>query len=377
MEASTVPAVEESTGSKTIADMMALAAERHGDRAAVKYKRDGAWHDVSFAEVGEIVSEIARGLIDLGLAPGDRVALLCATRPEWTYADFAITSAGGVVVPIYPTNSPSECAWVAGNSESRFIVCENADQVAKITQVRADLPALEAVIVDRRERRRRRRDRARGPARARPRPRRRRGGRARRRGQALRPVHVHLHVGHHRAAEGLRAHARQLPRGAQLLRVDRRARVGRGRLPLPPARALLRAADPAAGDRPRLHDRLLRRRREADRRRAQRGPPDLPAVGAADLREDLHPRHRQRRPRADQGRHPGRAEGAAAAGRRPGGPGRAAGRTSTRPTRRCSRTSARRSAATSSRPTPAPRRSPRRSSSSSTPAACRCSRATG
>src|SRR5215210_2264628 len=146
MESSTVPATSESTGSKTIADMMALAAERFGDRPAVKYKRDGAWHDVSFAETGEIVSEIARGLIDLGLAPGDRVSLLCTTRPEWTYADFAITSAGGVVVPIYPTNSPSECAWVAGNSESRFIVCEDAAQVAKIAEVRDQLPALEAVI---------------------------------------------------------------------------------------------------------------------------------------------------------------------------------------------------------------------------------------
>jgi len=147
MEASTVPAIEESTGSKTIADMMSMAAERFGDHPAVKYKRDGAWHDVSFAEAGEIVSEIARGLIGLGLQPGDRVAILCTTRPEWTYADFAITSAGGVVVPIYPTNSPSECAWVAGNSESRFIVCENAEQVAKITEVRGDLPAFEAVIV--------------------------------------------------------------------------------------------------------------------------------------------------------------------------------------------------------------------------------------
>jgi len=147
MESSTVPATSESTGSKTIADMMALAAERFGDRAAVKYKRDGEWHDVSFAETGEIVSEIARGLIDLGLAPGDRVSLLCTTRPEWTYADFAITSAGGVVVPIYPTNSPSECAWVAGNSESRFVVCEDEAQVAKITEVRGELPALEAVIV--------------------------------------------------------------------------------------------------------------------------------------------------------------------------------------------------------------------------------------
>ena len=146
MESSTVPAVEESTGSATIADMMARAAERFGDRPAAKYKRDGTWHDVSFAEVGAIVSEIARGLIDLGLEPGDRVSLLCTTRPEWTYTDFAITSAGGVVVPIYPTNSPSECAWVAGNSESRFVVCEDASQVAKITEVRGDLPALEAVI---------------------------------------------------------------------------------------------------------------------------------------------------------------------------------------------------------------------------------------
>jgi long-chain acyl-CoA synthetase len=144
---SSIAAPVESTGSTTIADMVALAGERFGDRAAVRYKRDGAWHDVSFAELGDITSEIGRGLIDLGLQPGDRVALLCTTRPEWTYADFAITSAGGVVVPIYPTNSPSECAWVAGNSESRFIVCENAEQVAKIAEVRGELPTLDAVIV--------------------------------------------------------------------------------------------------------------------------------------------------------------------------------------------------------------------------------------
>src|SRR3954470_22727935 len=97
MESSTVAASNQSTGSATIADMLGLAAERFGDRPAVRYKRDGAWHDVSFAQLGEIVSEIARGLIDLGLEPGDRVSLLCSTRPEWTYVDFAITSAGGVV----------------------------------------------------------------------------------------------------------------------------------------------------------------------------------------------------------------------------------------------------------------------------------------
>jgi long-chain acyl-CoA synthetase len=119
MESST--AAPESTGSRTIADMMGLAAERYGDHPAVTYKRGDEWATVSFRELGDIVSEIARGLIDLGLGAGDRAAVLCSTRPEWTYTSFAIASAGGVVVPIYPTNSPEECEWVASNSESRFV----------------------------------------------------------------------------------------------------------------------------------------------------------------------------------------------------------------------------------------------------------------
>jgi long-chain acyl-CoA synthetase len=148
MESSTaVPVHARATGSATIADLIALAAERHGDSPAIRHKHDVAWSDVSFAELGEIVSEVGRGLIDLGIQPGDRVAILCTTRPEWTYADFGITTTGAVVVPIYPTNSPEECQWVAGNSESRAIVCEDAVQVAKIRQVQRDLPALETIIV--------------------------------------------------------------------------------------------------------------------------------------------------------------------------------------------------------------------------------------
>ena len=140
-------ASERSTQSATIADLLLRAADRYGDRPAVRAKRGDEWVDTSFAEVGTIVSETARGLIDLGLEPGDRVALLCTTRPEWSYLDYAISSAGGVVVPVYPTNSPEECAWVAGNSEARMVVCEDAGQAAKIAQVRGELPALEQVIV--------------------------------------------------------------------------------------------------------------------------------------------------------------------------------------------------------------------------------------
>src|SRR5512144_1581930 len=145
MEAGTTPAG--GTGSTTIADLCARAAERYGDQVAIKHKVDGEWRDVTFAQVGEIVTEIGLGLIALGLQPGERVSILCNTRPEWTYADFAVSSAGGVVVPIYPTNSPEECEWVAGNSESVFVICEDAEQVAKIVAVRERLPELRHIIV--------------------------------------------------------------------------------------------------------------------------------------------------------------------------------------------------------------------------------------
>jgi long-chain acyl-CoA synthetase len=139
--------VATSTGSKTIADLIGRAAEQYGDRVAARHKVDGAWQDVTYAQIGEIVREIGLGLIDLGIEPGERVCILAKTRIEWSYCDFAISSAGGVVVPIYATNSPDECEWVAGNSEAAAIVCENAEQLAKIVAVRDRLPALRTIIV--------------------------------------------------------------------------------------------------------------------------------------------------------------------------------------------------------------------------------------
>src|ERR687886_118509 len=97
--------------------------------------------------IADLIREIGLGLIDLGIQPGERVCVLSTTRIEWTYCDFAISSAGAVVVPIYATNSPDECEWVAGNSEAVAVVCENAAQVAKIVAVRARLPELRTIVV--------------------------------------------------------------------------------------------------------------------------------------------------------------------------------------------------------------------------------------
>ncbi len=145
--ATQTPTDGSSTGSRTIADIMPRAAEQYADRPAVRYKRDGEWRDVTYAEMGETVSEIARGLIDLGVEPGERVCILASTRPEWMYCDFAIATAGGVKVTIYPTNSPEECEWVAGNSEAAVVICEDASQVAKMVKVRERLPHLRHLVV--------------------------------------------------------------------------------------------------------------------------------------------------------------------------------------------------------------------------------------
>ena len=136
---------QESTG--TIARHTVAAAERFGDRPAARWKDGDEWREKSFAEVAELVDELALGLIALGVGAGERVAILANTRPEWSFASYAVTSAGCTVVPVYPTNSPEECEWVIGNSGAKAVFCDDADQVAKIEKVRSELPDLDHVIV--------------------------------------------------------------------------------------------------------------------------------------------------------------------------------------------------------------------------------------
>jgi long-chain acyl-CoA synthetase len=137
-------AAERGTGTVTLARMAAEIASRPG--AAFRHKVDGAWTETSFAEVGATVREIAGGLLALGLGRGDRVGILCDTRPEWTLVDLGATCAATTIVPVYHTNSPSECRYVLRHADVKAVFCENAEQVAKVQEVRADLPELTHVI---------------------------------------------------------------------------------------------------------------------------------------------------------------------------------------------------------------------------------------
>jgi len=146
MEVTTAPP-DSSTASNTMADLASKAAAKHGERKALKHKVGGEWRDISYRQLGETVSEVARGLIDLGLEHGDRVAILSGTRPEWTYANLAILASGAVSVSIYQTNSVEECHYVLEHSECRAVFVENGEQLAKVREVESDLPVLEHVIV--------------------------------------------------------------------------------------------------------------------------------------------------------------------------------------------------------------------------------------
>ncbi|MCP3800949.1 AMP-dependent synthetase/ligase [Allokutzneria sp. A3M-2-11 16] len=89
---------------------------------ALRFKRDGRWRELSYEELHDEVAQVAGGLVAQGVRPGDRVAVLGQTSPEWTICDLAIDRIGAVCVPIYPTSSPQERDWVLSDSGARLLV---------------------------------------------------------------------------------------------------------------------------------------------------------------------------------------------------------------------------------------------------------------
>lgn len=131
----------------TVAALPSSAAQRFGAHLAARQRVNGEWREHTYTEVVDAVNEIALGLADLGIEPGDRVGILADTRLDWTLSSYGISAAGGVVVPVYPTNSARECEWVLGNAGAKAVVCENDGQVARVQQVLGNLPDLGHVIV--------------------------------------------------------------------------------------------------------------------------------------------------------------------------------------------------------------------------------------
>ncbi|MEV0645799.1 AMP-dependent synthetase/ligase [Phytomonospora sp. NPDC050363] len=110
-----------------------------------KPEADGTWSDVTSTRFRDEVVEIALGLVAAGIQPGDRIALMSATRYEWTLIDYAIWAVGAVSVPVYETSSADQVRWIVSNSESVAIFAEKDAHAETIASVRADLPELKQI----------------------------------------------------------------------------------------------------------------------------------------------------------------------------------------------------------------------------------------
>jgi long-chain acyl-CoA synthetase len=121
--------------------------EKSAGRPAQQFKRDGVWTTYTWRQVGDVVREVALGLIALGRQRGDAVALLSSSRAEWVQADFAILSAGCVTVPIYPSYPPHLIAYVVNDSQAKTLIVEDPGQLAKALEALPRMEGLEQIVV--------------------------------------------------------------------------------------------------------------------------------------------------------------------------------------------------------------------------------------
>jgi long-chain acyl-CoA synthetase len=132
----------------TLTQLFFTAIDRHaGLPAAFRSKVGGAWEAVTHRDAAERVQAISLGLRELGVKPGDKVALISENRPEWALGDYACLCARATDVPIYPTLPPKQTEYILRDSESVAVLCSTAAQVDKVLEVRSALPGLKHVIV--------------------------------------------------------------------------------------------------------------------------------------------------------------------------------------------------------------------------------------
>jgi long-chain acyl-CoA synthetase len=134
------------SGDTTVLRSLVAAQQRQvelrGAAPALRYRRAGNWHAMSWLEWQESSRALAAALIGLGIQPGDHVAILANTGVEWVLVDLAIQMAGAVTVPIYASCTAEQIAFLLRDCDAQLVFCENLEQLQKVAQKRAELPAL-------------------------------------------------------------------------------------------------------------------------------------------------------------------------------------------------------------------------------------------
>jgi len=121
--------------------------ERYGpNHTAMRHKHHGIWQPYTWKDYYLNVKYLALGLISLGFDPGDKVLIIGDNAPQWYYSELAAQSNHGASVGLYPDLNPSEIKYIAQNSEARFALVQDQEQVDKFLEIKDELPQLEKVI---------------------------------------------------------------------------------------------------------------------------------------------------------------------------------------------------------------------------------------
>lgn len=123
------------------------SANRYSSKAALKEKVNGSYRAVTYQEMKERVEQLAAYFIATGFAAGERVALLAENRSEWPISDLGLISAGLVNVPIYPTLTPQQIAYILNDSSCSAVIVSTRYQLEKIQQIVKDCPALKQIVM--------------------------------------------------------------------------------------------------------------------------------------------------------------------------------------------------------------------------------------
>lgn len=132
---------------QSIPQMFFARAAGRGQRPAQLVKRGGVWQAISWQALSDNVRNIAEGWLTLGLQVGDRVGLLAQSRAEWVQCDLGIMAAAGITVPVYPSSTPEQVAYILHNAEATLACVDTPAQLDKLVQVRAELPALRHIVL--------------------------------------------------------------------------------------------------------------------------------------------------------------------------------------------------------------------------------------
>lgn len=134
--------------SKSIGEAFLRRAKASGNRVAFRYKQGGVWKEVSFAEQAQAVKRLSAGLMHQGVQKGDRVFILASTSIYWAQFDFAVLGCGAITVPVYPTNTPEDTAFILNHAEAGALFCDDYKNLQKLASISDKCPKLKTVIVN-------------------------------------------------------------------------------------------------------------------------------------------------------------------------------------------------------------------------------------